>query len=467
MDVLLLSRIQFAFTIAFHYIYPPLSIGLGIVLVLMEGLWLWTRSKVYHEMARFWTKIFALTFALGVATGIVMEFEFGTNWATYSRYVGDIFGSALAAEGIFAFFLESGFLAVLLFGWDKVGPKLHFFSTCMVCLGAHFSAVWIVVANSWQQTPAGYHIVGEGLNARAQVTDFWAMVLNPSTLDRLSHTVMGAWQAGAFFVVSVSAYYLLKRRHLDFAQRSLKVGLCLALTAAILQLITGDISARGVARNQPAKLAAFEGLYYTEPAALYLFGWVNDEQQRVQFGIALPGMLSWLTYGDTKTPVTGLEQFAPQDRPPVNFVFQTYHAMVLIGFGLIGLSLLGVFLWWRGLLFAEVPWVRKFVLPLMVLSVLGPQFANQLGWFSAEVGRQPWIVYGLLRTSDALSKVVKADAVLTSLILFTLIYALLFVLFIFLLNEKIQHGPETEKEKEIDKPHPFSPPEVLDHHPRA
>lgn len=289
MDVLLLSRIQFAFTIAFHYIYPPLSIGIGLVLVIMEGLWIRTGDKLYHEMARFWTKIFALTFAMGVATGIVMEFEFGTNWATYSRYVGDIFGSALAAEGIFAFFLESGFLAVLLFGWNKVGPKLHFFATCMVCLGAHFSAVWIVVANSWQQTPSGYHIVGQGLHARAQVTDFWAMVFGPSTMDRLSHTLMGAWQAGAFFVISVSAYYLLKRRHIDFARRSLKVGLCVALAGSLLQLVTGDISAKKVAVTQPAKLAAFEGLYQTEPAPLYLFGWINEQQQRVQFGIAIPG----------------------------------------------------------------------------------------------------------------------------------------------------------------------------------
>jgi cytochrome d ubiquinol oxidase subunit I len=466
MDVLLLSRLQFAFTIAFHYIYPPLSIGLGIMLVIMEGLWIWTREKAYHEMARFWTKIFALTFVLGVATGMVMEFEFGTNWATYSRYVGDIFGSALAAEGIFAFFLESGFLAVLLFGWNKVGPKLHFFSTCMVCLGAHFSAVWIVVANSWQQTPAGFHIVGEGLHARAQVTDFWAMVFNPSMLDRLSHTLMGAWQAGAWFVVSVSAYYLLRRRHLDFARRSLKIGLCVALTAAILQLVTGDFSARGVARDQPAKLAAFEGHYETEVAPLYLFGWVNEDQQRVQFGIAIPQMLTFLTYGNLTTPVTGLNDPALKGiHPPVNFVFQTYHAMVAIGFGLIGLALLGIFLWWRGLLFSESPRVRRYVLPVMVASVLGPQLANQLGWFSAEVGRQPWIVYGLLRTSDALSKSVKADAVLTSLILFTLIYALLFALFIFLLNEKIHHGPETEP-KDAGEAHPFSPTEVL-HQPRA
>src|SRR5215467_5738304 len=203
MDVLGLARLQFGATISFHYIYPPLSIGLGIMLVLMEGLWLKTGNSIYHQMARYWTKVFALTFAMGVATGIVMEFEFGTNWATYSRYVGDVFGSALAAEGIFAFFLESGFLAVLLFGWERVGRGMHFFATCMVCLGAHFSAIWIVVANSWMQTPAGFHIVGEGMHARAEITDFRAMVLNPSSLERILHVYLGAWQAGAWLVLSV------------------------------------------------------------------------------------------------------------------------------------------------------------------------------------------------------------------------------------------------------------------------
>src|SRR3984957_1459687 len=204
MDVLTLSRIQFAATISFHYIYPPLSIGLGLILVIIESFYLKTRKPLYLEMAKFWTKVFALTFAIGVATGIVMEFEFGTNWATYSRYVGDVFGSALAAEGVFAFFLESGFLALLLFGWDKVGPKMHFFATLMVCLGAHFSAVWIIVANSWMQTPAGFTIVGEGLQARAEITAFWEMVFNPSSTVRLMHTVVGAWLAGAFLVMSVS-----------------------------------------------------------------------------------------------------------------------------------------------------------------------------------------------------------------------------------------------------------------------
>jgi cytochrome bd ubiquinol oxidase subunit I len=438
MDVLTLSRIQFAFTIAFHYIYPPLSIGLGVILVIIESLWLRTRRPVYHQMARFWTKVFALTFAIGVATGIVMEFEFGTNWATYSRYVGDVFGSALAAEGIFAFFLESGFLAVLLFGWDKVKPSTHFLATCMVCLGAHFSAIWIVVANSWQQTPAGYHIVGEGLRARAEITDFWEMVFNPSSMDRLSHVLCGAWQAGAFLVISVSAFYLLRKKHVDFARASLKVGLAVALVASVLQLITGHDSAVGVASNQPAKLAAFEGHYETAAhTPLYLFGWVNESGQRVRFGLGVPGLLSYFVHGDAAAPVTGLNDIPREDRPPVNFVFQTYHAMIAIGMGLIGLSLLSAWFWWRGTLFEH-----RWLLRLLVCSVLGPQLANQCGWFSAEVGRQPWIVYGLLRTSEGLSKVVTANLVVTSLILFTVIYALLFAVFVYLLNDKIHHGPD-------------------------
>jgi cytochrome d ubiquinol oxidase subunit I len=439
MDVLTLSRIQFAFTIAFHYIYPPLSIGLGVILVIIEARWLKTRNPLHHQMARFWTKVFALTFAIGVATGIVMEFEFGTNWATYSRYVGDVFGSALAAEGIFAFFLESGFLAVLLFGWDRVKPATHFFATCMVCFGAHFSAIWIVVANSWQQTPAGYHIVGEGLSARAEITDFWAMVFNPSSMDRLSHVLCGAWQAGAFLVISVSAFYLLRKKHVDFAKASLKVGLAVAAIASLLQLVTGHDSAVGVAKNQPAKLAAFEGRYETRPhAPLAVLGWVDERNEQFLFSVEVPGMLSWLIHGDSSEPVTGLREFKPEDRPPVNFVFQTYHAMISIGMALIGLSWLGAFFWWRGTLFE-----KRWLLWMLVFSVLGPQLANQLGWFSAEVGRQPWIVYGLLRTSEGLSKVVTANMVVTSLILFTLVYALLFAVFVYLLNDKIQHGPDT------------------------
>ncbi|MDP2039210.1 MAG: cytochrome ubiquinol oxidase subunit I [Ignavibacteria bacterium] len=438
MDVEILSRIQFAVTIAFHYIYPPLSIGLGVLLVLMEGIYLRTKNKMYERMTKFWVKVFALTFAMGVATGIVMEFEFGTNWATYSRYVGDVFGSALAAEGIFAFFLESGFLAILVFGWNKVTPKIHFLSTIMVSLGSMLSAVWIVVANSWQQTPAGFHIVGEGIHARAEITDFWAMLFNPSSVDRLMHVLSGAWLAGAFLVISVSAFYLLKNKHIEFAKASFKIALALAMFASLFQLFTGHASAVGISKTQPAKLAAFEAHYDSSSAGdLYLFGWVNESKQQVNLGVKIPGMLSYLIYGDTKKPVTGLNSFKPQDRPPVNIVFQTYHLMVAIGMTLIGLSMLGVFLWWKKKILNY-----RWILWIFVFSVLGPQIANQVGWISAEVGRQPWIVYGLLRTSEGLSKVVTANQVIFSLIMFTIVYLLLFALFLYLLNEKIQHGPE-------------------------
>ncbi len=449
MDVEILARLQFAFTIAFHYIYPPLSIGLGVLLVIMEGMYLKTKNKLYEQMTKFWVKVFALTFAMGVATGIVMEFEFGTNWATYSRFVGDVFGSALAAEGIFAFFLESGFLAVLVFGWNKVSPKVHFLSTIMVSFGSMLSAVWIVVANSWQQTPAGYHIVGEGLNARAEITDFWGMVFNPSSVDRLSHVLSGAWLAGSFLVLSVSAFYLIKNKHIEFAKSSFKIALGFALFASLFQLFTGHQSAMGISETQPAKLAAFEAHYDSSAAGdMYLFGWVNDEKQKVNLGIKIPGMLSFLLYGDTQKSVTGLNAFKPEDRPPVNIVFQSYHLMVAIGFGLIGLSLLGMFFWWRKTLFD-----KKWLLWIFVFSVLGPQLANQLGWISAEVGRQPWIVYGLMKTSEALSKVVTANQIVFSLILFTVIYSLLFILFLYLLNEKIQHGPMHSEEIQSEYQH--------------
>jgi cytochrome d ubiquinol oxidase subunit I len=439
LDLELLSRIQFGITIGFHYLFPPLSIGLGLFLVLSQAAYLKTKDPVYLQMTHFWVKIFGLVFALGVATGIVMEFQFGTNWATYSRYVGDVFGSALAAEGIFAFFLESGFLAILLFGWNRVSSGVYFLSTCLVAFGAHFSAVWIVVANSWQQTPAGHHIVDFGGVPRAEIVDFWRVVFNPSFLDRISHVFMGAWQAGAFFVLSVSAFYLIKRRHVELAERSLKIGLVMAIFASIMQLFTGHESGNTVARTQPAKLAAFEGHYPAyAPAGAYLFGWVDEEREQAA-GLKIPGLLSFLVHGDPDAPVIGLQAFRPEDRPPVNAVFQSYHLMVVIGMLLIIISLVSAFYLWRGRLFTT-----RWLLYVLVFSVLLPEIANQLGWFSAEVGRQPWIVYGLLRTGEALSVSVGPDQVILSLILFCIIYLLLFALFIFLLDEKIRHGPEEE-----------------------
>jgi cytochrome d ubiquinol oxidase subunit I len=447
MDVEILSRIQFAFTVAFHYIYPPLSIGLGLLLVIFEGIFIKTGDKQYEVLARFWTKIFALTFGIGVATGIVMEFEFGTNWATYSKYVGDVFGSALAAEGIFAFALESGFLGVLLFGWNRVKPWVHLVATVGVFLGSMFSAVWIVVANSWQQTPAGYHIVGEGLEARAEITDFWAMVFNPSSMDRLFHVWIGALLAGAFLVLSVHAYYLLKGRYIAISKKAFKIALTVATVLSLSQLLSGHQSAHGVTENQPAKLAAFEGHYAAnEPADMYIFGWVDEENEKV-YGVKVPGGLSFLVAFDSSTKLPGLKAF-PADEVPsqVNAVFQLYHSMVSIGIALIGLTLYATFLRFRGRLFS-----KKWLLTVFAFSVLLPQVANQVGWFAAEMGRQPWVVYGLLRTSDALSKSVTANQVLSSLIMFFIIYTILFLLFLYLLNKKIMKGPYDEGEIE-DRP---------------
>jgi len=435
MDLSLLSRIQFAFTVAFHYLFPPMSIGLSLFLVIFEGLYLKTGNEIYHKLTKFWVKIFSLTFALGVATGIVMEFQFGTNWSRYSRFVGDVFGSPLAAEGLFAFFLESGFLGILLFGWNRVSKRMHFISTILVCLGAHLSAFWIIVANSWQQTPAGHHIV----NGRAEIVDFWAMVFNPSTIDRFIHSIGGCWLTGAFIVLSVSAFYLLKKIHLEYAKICMKTGILVALCSSLLQLFSGHSSAIGVSKYQPAKLAAFEGHFEENaPADLYLFGWVFDKQEKT-IGIAIPKMLSILVSGNPNTPVMGLKSFSPENRPPVNIVFQTYHLMVGIGFTLIGLSLLGLFLWWRGSLFEN-----KWVLYCFLISSLGPQIANQVGWASAEIGRQPWIVYNLLRTKDAFSPVVGQVEVFTSLLLFGFVYFVLFVLFLYLLDQKIRVKPELD-----------------------
>jgi cytochrome bd ubiquinol oxidase subunit I len=446
MDTEILARIQFAFTIAFHYIYPPLSIGIGLIMVIMEGLYLKTKNKEYEILTRFWLKIFAITFGIGVATGIIMEFEFGTNWAVYSKYVGDIFGSALAAEGLFAFGLESTFLGILIFGWNRVSPKVHFISTIGVFFGSMFSAVWIVVANSWQQTPAGYHIVGEGLSARAEVTDFWAMIFNPSSVDRIIHTWQGSFLAGAFLVLSVHAYYIRKGRYVELSKRAFKIALIVATVVSFSQLLSGHSSADGVAKNQPAKLAAMEGHYETSaPADLYLFGWVDNKNQKVT-GLGIPGGLSFLVHQDFEAPITGLNAFPEEDRPSqVNAVFQFYHIMISIGMFLIALTFYACFLWWKGKLFQT-----KWLMWIFSFSVILPQIANQVGWFAAEMGRQPWIVYGHLRTSEGFSQEVSANQIVFSLVLFAVVYTLLLLLFLYSLNKKIKHGPYDEAKNALE-----------------
>ncbi|MBC2603580.1 cytochrome ubiquinol oxidase subunit I [Puniceicoccus vermicola] len=518
MDIEILSRIQFAFTIGFHYLFPPLTIGVGLNLVIMSAFWLKTRNPIYHNMGRFWTKVFGLIFAIGVATGIVMEFQFGTNWATYSRFVGDVFGSPLAIEGIYAFFLESGFLAILLFGWDKVGPKLHFFATCMVALGAHFSAIWILVANSWMQTPAGFHlakkvkIAADGTqyplsadlpagtfsikeiplpkdyilqqsdldSIRAVITDFWDMVFSPSSMDRLIHTILACWLAGTFLVISISAYYLLKKRHIAFAKASMRIGLVVAAITTVLQFWSADSTARGVAENQPVKLAAIEGLAdSTTEAPIAVIGtvsWERDAEGNVtginENSVKIPALLSILVSGDFLHPskaagveIKGLndlpsdefiksrhpdatpeeiEKIRPEYWPNVPVVFQTYHIMIFCGVALFVIAWLGLFLWKTGRLWATDKKFTRLFLIVCVFSVFLPQLASQAGWFTAEMGRQPWIVYEILQTSEALSKAVKAEQVLFSLIMFTLIYILLFMVFAYTLNSKIKHGPSDD-----------------------
>ena len=447
MDVVTLSRIQFGLNISFHYLFPPLSIGLGLLLVIMEGAYLRTKNPVYERMTRFWVKIFALIFAVGVGTGLVQVFGFGTNWATFSRFVGNVFGSILGAEGIFAFFLESGFLAVLLFGWNRCGPKMHFFATIMVTLGAHFSGVWIVIANSWMQTPAGHAIVGEGRSRLAVIENFWAVLNNPSSLDRLAHVLIGAWLTGAFLVISVSAFYLLKNIHLDFAKRCFKIGLTVATVSVILQGISGDSTARGVAVNQPIKLAAFEGVYQTQtPTGMWALGIVKPKEKKV-IGIELPGLLSFLVYHNFKQAVPGLDQYPPELWPNVKVVFQTYHGMIVMW----GFMLLGVVLGW-------IAWMRqkiqssKWTLRFLIISVLFPEIGNQLGWYSAEMGRQPWLVQGLMRTQEGVTRNLQPAQVVFSIVLFSLIYLLIFILFIYLLDRKIRHGPETATVEEYRNP---------------
>ncbi len=448
MDPVLLARIQFAITVGFHFIFPPISIGLAWLLVIIEGKAWRTGDEGWERLGRFFAKLLAINFAVGVATGIVMEFQFGTNWAQYSRFVGDIFGAPLAAEGVFAFFLESGFLGLYLFGRGRVSKKVHWFSILMVAVGATLSAFWIIVANSWQQTPAGFVVQ----NGRAELVDFWAAVFNDSTLIRYFHTVDAAIVTGAFTMMGVSAYLILKGREVELAKRSFKVSLVVGLVASLAQLTPlGHMHAQQVARTQPAKLAAFEGLYETtERAPMVLFALPSSgPPPRLKAAIEIPGLLSWLAFGDVNAQVTGLEQFPEDEVPPLWMTFVSFHNMVILGTYFIGFTALGVLLLWLGKL-----WGSNLFMKLAVLSIPLPVAANEFGWVAAEVGRQPWIVYPVpgvfegLKTADAISRSVSTSEIWISMIGFTLIYLLLFALYVYLMFREGSHGPAPLEAKE-------------------
>ncbi len=437
MDAVLLARIQFGLTIGFHFIFPSITVGMAWFIFWFMERYRATRDERYIVQGRFWLKLFAVTFALGVATGITMEFQFGTNWANYSRFVGDIFGAPLAAEGILAFFLESTFIGVLLFGQHRFSHKVIWFASLMVASGATLSAFWIIVANSWMQTPAGFEII-EG---RAVLTSFTEAVFNPSTFPRFFHTIVACGACGAFFIMGVSAYYLLKRKHLDFAKQALVTALVGAFVISVLQIGMGHWHAVQVANTQPIKLAALEAHYETSShAPMILFGIPNDKEERVDAAIEIPSMLSLMIGFDSSTEVKGLKAFPRDERPPVMPVFFSFRIMVLMGFFFVGLTGLGLLLWKKKLLFQNRPY-----LVLTMFSLPLPIIANELGWFSAEVGRQPWIVYGVpgMKTSEAVSVNVSAGEILFSIIMFSIIYSLMFVLWIHLMRRIIQKGPET------------------------
>ncbi|MEG8946195.1 cytochrome ubiquinol oxidase subunit I [Rosettibacter firmus] len=435
MDPVLLARIQFALTVGFHFIFPPLSIGLAWLLVIIEAIGWKRNDETYVMLGNFFGKILGLIFAMGVATGIVMEFQFGTNWAEYSKFVGDVFGAPLAAEGIFAFFLESTFLGLYIFGRNKVSKGVHWFSILMVAIGATISAFWILVANSWQQTPAGYVIK----NGRAELIDFWAAVFNPSTLPRFFHTFLASLISGAFLMIGISAYLILNNKETDAAKKSLKLALIFGFIVSVLQLFpSGHEHGQQVARTQPEKFAAIQGLYTSKSKApIAIFAIPFDNPPELKVPIEIPGLLSWLAFGDINAKIKGINEFPDDEIPPLFLTFVSYHNMVLLGIYFILITALGTYYLWKKKL-----WNKTRLLKIYVWSIPLPVIACELGWIAAEVGRQPWIVYKLLKTSDAASITVSSGEILFSIILFGIIYLFLFSLFLYVLIKKMKHGPE-------------------------
>jgi cytochrome bd ubiquinol oxidase subunit I len=433
MDAVLLARIQFAFTVGYHFLFVPISLGTGVFMLLAGRRWYKTQSETDKAGFLFWLRLFSLTFVIGVATGITMEFAFGTNWASYSRFVGDIFGAPLAAEALFAFFLESTFLGVLLFGRNRVPRKFYYVSIWLVVCGALLSALWIIIANSWQQTPAGYTVE----NGKAILTDFWAAAFNPTTLPRYFHTVVSTFVAGSFMAAAVAIHYLRRERHTEFAKKTLTTAIILGLVCSILMPVIGDWQAREVGKHQPAKMAAYEGLFKTEgDAGLLIFGVMDAKNQTLHAKLAIPELLSWTLTGAKEGEVKGLDSFAKDEQPPLQATFATYRIMVILGIYLVILLLVGLYLLIRKKLTTSRRYLR-----VLLWSAPLPMVAIEAGWFATEIGRQPWIVQGLLKTKDAVSTVVPAGQIVATLAIFVVIYALLFFVWFRKMRKAIVTGP--------------------------
>ncbi len=432
MDVVLLSRLQFAVTVFFHFIFVPLTLGLSIMLAVMETMYVRTGDEMYKRMVKFWGKLFLINFTLGVVTGITLEFQFGTNWSRYSEYVGDIFGSLLAIEATAAFFLESTFLAVWWFGWDRVSKKMHCFAIWMVAFASNLSALWIIIANGFMQNPVGYVI----RNGRAELDDFFAVVTNPYAMGQYPHTVIASWMLAGFFVMGVSAWHLLRKNEEPFFRRSFRHGATFAIIFAVAVTISGHHQGNVVAELQPAKLAAMESHWETmkgAPMNLLVMPDEENEGNAVE-ALGVPNALSILAFNDPGAEVKGLRDFPKEDRPPVLITFLSFRVMV--GLGTLFLLLAGLSWLWRDRI-QEKPLLLKG----LIYAIPLPYLAIMFGWAVAEVGRQPWIVYNMMRTSDAVSPV-DASSVLVSIIAFTVIYSGLGVLDIYLLRKYAQKGPK-------------------------
>ena len=433
MDAVLLARLQFAMTVGFHFLFPAMTLGTSLVILISETLHLRTDNVLYRKITDFHVKLLGLIFVVGAATGLTMEFSFGTNWASYSRAVGDVFGPLLAAEGVIAFFLESVFLGVLLFARNRVSRRVYWLSALLVFVGGHLSAFWIIVANSWMQTPAGYEISAAG---KIVLSSFYDAVFNPSTTVRYFHTVMASWMTCAIMVAGIAGYYVKRGLHGETARTMLKIGIVLFAVTPILQLGFGHAHAVKVIQQQPVKGAAIEGIYETvNGAPLYALGWVDEKNEKT-YGIYMPKFLSFLYNFDFNSEIKGLKAFPREHWPPVNFTFQVYHIMVGVGMLAIAVGLFGAWLLWKGRLYTT-----KWFLGLLPFLIPLPHLAHETGWMAAEVGRQPWIIYGLMKTSDAASAVVSAGEILFSLAMFTLIYTLLFAVFLLIFLKIVKKGP--------------------------
>jgi cytochrome bd ubiquinol oxidase subunit I len=440
-DAIFISRLQFAFTIVYHYLFPQLTMGLALLLVVLKTLYLRRGDEAYNVAARFWGKIFAITFVMGVVTGIPMEFQFGTNWAAFSAFAGDIIAQTLAMEGAFAFFLESAFLGIFLFGERRFGQRVHWFSAFMIFLGTWASGYFILATNSWMQNPVGYEEVAGG---GVRISDYWAVLLNPYVFVQFAHNQGGAVVTGSFVMVGLGAYYLLARQHERYGHMFVRVGLITAVIASIWMLFpTGHFASEQVAEKKPVALAAMEGLFETEqPAGLVIIGQPDLQRERIDNPIVLPRALSFLVYQNWGAEVKGLEVF-PQKNWPDNIplLYYSYHVMVGLGTIFIAITVVAAFLLWRGKLFES-----RWMLWILMLATPFPFIANTAGWLTTELGRQPWIAYGLLRTEEGVSPLVSSGNVLFTLIGFAGMYLIMGLLYFVLMVREVAHGPVTEGE---------------------